>query len=209
MATAEHIGSSLDRQVFRSISAWVYAGCVWAFCALCAVLAVLQEPFGLAVRVLLILATVSYLSWVVLVRPHLSVTRDAVLVSNVVRTHIIPFGAVHYVRTRGLVEVIALGDGGCDERAFRSWNAPGNTAWKPTRGEAHAAGFPGAPRSSERSRTGILTPGGGIAQRLIEERMDRLSDTDSVPQVRSEWNTNVLLTVLASVLVSIGAWWVG
>lgn len=200
-----HIDNSSNPQVFRSISAWVYAGCVWTFCAFCAVLAVLQEPLGLAVRILLILATVCLLVWVVLVRPHLSVTRDAVVVSNVLRTHVIPFGAVRYVRTRGLVEVIA--SHGDDERTFRSWNAPGNRAWKPSRAETHAAGFPGAPRSYGQSRTGTLAPSGGTAQRLIEEQMDRRSGADAAARVRSVWNTSTLLPALGFVLISIAAWW--
>lgn len=201
----QHSDNSSVQRVFRSTSAWVYSGFVWAFCGLCAVLAVLQEPIGLAARILLVLVTVSLLSWIVLVRPHLIVTRDAVVISNVLRTHVIPLSAVRYVRTRGLVEVIASHDG--DERTFRSWNAPGNRAWKPTRGEAHAAGFPGAPRSHERSKAGTLAPGGAIAQRLIEEQMDRLGDTATDGHVRSRWNANILLSAFGLILISIGAWW--
>lgn len=200
-----HLPTPSAPRIFRSISAWVYGGCVWAFCTLCAVLAVLQEPFAVAVRILVVLATVSLLTWVFLVRPHLSVMREAVVVSNVLRTHVIPFGSVLYVRTRGLVEVIASQDG--EEHTFKSWNAPGNRAWKPSRAQVHAAGYPGAPRSPQLSRTGSLAPGGGTAQRLIEEAMDQLSVPDTTAQVSTSWNVNSLLPALGCVLISFGAWW--
>lgn len=193
------------QQIFRSMSAWVYGGSVWAFCALCAVLAILQEPLGLALKILLVLAAVSLLTWVVLVRPHLGVLRDAVVVCNVWRTHVIPYGAVRYVRTRGLVEVIASFGGA--ERAFRSWNAPGNRAWNPSRGEVYAATHPGAARQGARTSTGSLQPGSALAQRTIEARMDRVADNGSGSTVTSVWNTSTLLPAGIAVLVSIAAWW--
>lgn len=203
-----HVGTSSDQQTFRSISAWVYAGCVWIFCAFCAVLAVLQEPFGLAVQILLTLATASLLTWVVLVRPYLSVTRNAVVVSNVLRTHVIPFGAVRQVRTRGLVEVTAEHRG--RERTFRSWNAPGNTGRSPSRSEVYASTHPGMPRGGARIHTGALRASSGAAQLVIEERVDcAIEDHGSGTEkaVRSAWNVNVLLSALVAALVTTAVWW--
>lgn len=195
-------------EVFRSVSTWVYSGCVWAFCALCAVLAVVQEPAVTAVRILVLMATVSFLSWVVLVRPHLSVGRHHVVVSNVWRTHVIPFGAVSYVRTRGLVEIIVGSN--ATERTYRSWNAPGNQALRPRRGEMHAMNHPGVSHppgtSGRRGRAGALQASSGAAQRRIEERMDDLPPGGGDVRISSSWNSHLLLPAALAVLLTVLVW---
>ena len=190
--------------LFRSTSAWVYSTAVWVFCGICAVLAIVQEPPLTAVRVVLSFATVAVLAWAVLVRPHLSVTDAAVTVSNVWRTHVIPFGAIAYVRTRGLVEVaVHQGDG---ERILRSWNAPGNTARIPRRSDAQARNHLRAMGMPAHGHASALTSDSGRAQRLIEERMDAGPVPGAASTVRSSWNTAIVAAVLTALALTAVAW---
>ncbi|MBO1754267.1 hypothetical protein [Allobranchiibius sp. CTAmp26] len=190
-------------QTFRSTSAWAYTLVVWAFCGLCAVLAILQEPALTAVRVVLTSATVALLAWAVLLRPHLRVTDAAVVVSNVWRTHVIPFGAVAYVRTRGLVEVVVRE--GERERVYRSWNAPGNTARRPRVSDPQARNHLRRMGVSPQGHSHALSAGSGAAGRLIEERMDAAAP-GAPTSIRSNWNLPIIAAVLAALVVTVGAW---
>lgn len=194
---------TLVGQTFRSTSAWAYTLAVWAFCALCAVLAIVQEPALTAVRVVLSFATAALLAWVILLRPYLRVTDTAVVVSNVWRTHVIPFGAVAYVRTRGLVEIVV--QQGERERVYRSWNAPGNTARRPRVSDPQARSHLRGMGISAQGHSHALTPGSGAAGRLIEERMDA-AEPGAATAILSTWNLQVLTAVVVAIVVTAGAW---
>ena len=196
-------GPGLVGQTFRSTSAWAYTFVVWAFCGLCAVLAIIQEPALAAVRVVLTFATVALLAWVVLLRPHLRVTDSAVVVSNVWRTHVIPFGAIAYVRTRGLVEVVVRQSE--HERVFRSWNAPGNTARRPRVSDPQASNHLRRMGISPQGDSHALNAGSGAAGRLIEERMDAAAP-GAPTLILSIWNLPVVAAVLVALVLTAGAW---
>ncbi|MEO8850798.1 MAG: hypothetical protein ABI360_03610 [Allobranchiibius sp.] len=202
-------GRTLPTRSFRSPSAWFYSGSVWVLCAVCAVLAVAQEPWPIAAQVLLTLATVALLTWTVLCRPHLTVGDRDITVSNVLRTHVIPLGAVRFVRTRGLVEIVATDPAAkSGERTYRSWNAPGNQAPAPRRSEVHAQTHPGRPVTSvaeRRARSGALPASSGVVQQLIEERMDTMTRRPT-EQVANRWNTPLLLTCAIALLLTLCSW---
>ncbi len=172
-------------------------------------LAVAQEPWPIAAQVLLTLATVALLTWTVLFRPHLTVSDRDITVSNVLRTHVIPLGAVRFVRTRGLVEIVATDPAAkSGERTYRSWNAPGNQARAPRRSEVHAQTHPGRPVTSvaeRRARSGALQASSGVVQQLIEERMDAMTHRPT-EQVANRWNTPLLVTCAIALLLTLCSW---
>nr|WP_243757692.1 PH domain-containing protein [Allobranchiibius sp. GilTou38] len=203
-AVADPVVGSVSRgQTFRSTSAWVYTIVVWAFCALCAVLAILQEPAPTVVRVVLSCATAALLAWAILLRPHLRVGETGVVVSNVWRTHVIPFAAIAYVRTRGLVEVVVQQED--RERVYRSWNAPGNTSRAPRMSDPQARNHLRGMGISAQGHTHALKAGSGAAGRLIEERMDAAAP-GAPAGVRSTWNVAVVAAVLTAIVVTAGSW---
>jgi len=205
--------NTVDRR-FRSPSAWFYSGCVWALCGVCAALAVVQEPPQIAVSVLLTSATGALLTWAVSLGPHLTVRAREVVVSNVLRTHTIPFGAVRSVRTRGLVEIVAIDPAArSGERTYRSWNAPGHQSRAPRPAEVYGQAnsrHPDLTGAQRLTRSSDLPIGSGHVQQLVEERMISDAERDASPLmlVRTCWNGRLLVACLVAVIITTAAWWV-
>jgi hypothetical protein len=112
------------RVVLRQGGAVLVPVLVWLFCAGAVLDAVVEGSAEFALRTALVMAAVSFATWLVLASPCLVVERAGLRIVNPLRVHWVPYDALVLVRVRGLTTITVAQPSG-RPRAITSWNAPG------------------------------------------------------------------------------------
>lgn len=169
-----------DRFVrIRTRSSWW----IWGFLAILTVFflgdAVVRGAWGFVLLALPWMALVLWGTWVVLVRPSVTLRPDRLVVHNVFRVHDIPWAAVSRLTDRFQL-VVELADG----RTLVSWGAPTGGLGKASV-SGDAAGVTIVRDNAEAPRDG---------RRTMADRRGRSASTPTtqsvVDKVRRAWNTS-------------------
>lgn len=185
--------------VFRPDSSRVYAVICWVVAA--AVLVAFAVNGGVVelVRYGALPLAVAAFGWTVFWRPHVAVGPDGVTLANVVRTVVVPWGAIDTVETRwGLRLRTAAG-------AFGAWAAPARAGFGRARSLREAENLPdrlfrGAGTvhaSGDAAAVGFV-----IEDRLgRRDRRPRTGTTDPAPQARVNVPGVLVLAVAVALAV--------
>lgn len=169
-----------DRYVrIRTRSSWW----IWGFLAILTVFflgdAVVRGAWGFVLLALPWMALVLWGTWVVLVRPSVTLRPDRLVVHNVFRVHDIPWAAVARLTDRFQL-VVELADG----RTLVSWGAPTGGLGKASV-SGDSAGVTIVRDNAEAPRDG---------RRTMADRRGRSASTPTtqsvVDKVRRAWNTS-------------------